>query len=263
MSVVVVKLGGHALDGATDLEHTLDMLASDLASLANSGTHVVLVHGAGPQISELLTTLGIPVSFVDGLRVTDAATMNVVAMSLGLVNQQLVLGLQRRQVRAVGLSGVDAGMVTATSKGERWQRAGDVTHVDTSYLSHVLAQGFLPVVSPVSASVSGELMNCNADAVAGALAAAVRADALVLLSDVDRLRRDPDDPNSAVASATVEDVEALMASGAIRDGMTPKMHAALTAVTAGARRVVLANGTRAGALANALSDARTGTEITA
>jgi len=260
---VVVKLGGHALDGADDLAVALDRLAHDLQGLLASDVSPILVHGAGPQISSMLERLGVPVSFVDGLRVTNEETMGVVAMTLSHVNLQLVAGLQQRGVPAVGVAGPDAGTVGAAPKGTLWGLAGDVTHVDPRWLRHTVEAGYVPVVNPVALGHDGSLLNCNADAVAGALAAGLRADALILLSDVDQLRRDPDDASSVMEHATSVEVASMISSGAIRDGMRPKMDAALAAVRAGASRVVLANGTRPGALQDALSGTGRSTVITA
>ena len=263
MPFVVIKLGGHALDGAHDLVIALDRLADDVLGLRTAGVSPVLVHGAGPQISSMLERLGVPVSFVDGFRVTDEATMEVVAMTLSHVNLQLVAGLQQRGVPAAGIAGPDAGTVYAAPKGSAWGLAGDVTRVDTGLLCHIVEAGYVPVVNPVAIGNDGSLLNCNADAVAGALAAGLRADALILLSDVDQLRRDPDDPLSVVSDVSSLEVLSMITSGAIRDGMRPKMDAALTAVRAGATRVVLANGTRPGALQDALSGVGRSTVITA
>jgi acetylglutamate kinase len=261
--VIVVKLGGHALDGVGDLADSLDALAADLVALRDEGYAPVVVHGAGPQISTLLERLGIASRFVDGLRVTDDATMSVVAMVLGYVNLQLVAGLRARGLAVTGLTGADEGLVTATLQGEAWGRAGGSVTVTPAPVAAICERGVIPVVNPVGVDAGGHLVNCNADAVAGALAAATGAEALVLLSDVDQLRTNPDEPTSAVATVTRARIGELLADGSIREGMRPKVSAALNALDAGARRVVIANGTRPRAVLAALAGQGLFTEVTA
>lgn len=261
MSRLVVKVGGHALDSLEPSAATLVDLAEDVATLARGGTDVVLVHGGGPQIADLLDRLGLASLFVEGLRVTDSSTMTAVAMALSTVNVRITAALNHAGLRCVGLSGVDASLVLARSLGPPWDRAGSPVAVETEFLTRCWAQGVTPVVSSLAADESGGLLNCNADAVAGALAGAVDAQALVLLSDVDQLRSDPHDPATALALATADEVRALLASGAAREGMRPKMMAALDALQAGASRVIMANGTRQHALREALAGMIPTTEV--
>ena len=261
MSRLVVKVGGHALDSLEPTSSVLVDLAEDVAALRRGGTDVVLVHGGGPQIAELLVRLGLESRFSDGLRVTDSVTMTAVAMALSTVNLRVSAALNRAGLRCVGLSGADASLVRARSLGDPWDRAGTPEAINDDYLTQCWAASVTPVLSSVAVDEFGELLNCNADAVAGALAGAIDAEALILLSDVDQLRSDPQDPGSALARATANDVRDLLRTGAARDGMRPKMIAALEALDAGARRVVMANGTRDHALRDALAGQIPTTEV--
>lgn len=258
----VVKLGGHALDDLGPRAATLVGLAGDLAALGASGERVALVHGGGPQIEGLLRDLGRGSAFVDGLRVTDDATMDVVAMALARVNLALVAALGANGLACVGLSGADGGLFRSRPLGAPWGRAAGAPVVDPAAVHAQWAGGFVPVVSPVALDPEGGLLNCNADTAAGALAAALGAD-LVLLSDVDQLRADPEDPATSLARVRAAEVEGLLASGAAREGMRPKARAALDAIAGGARTVVLANGRAPHALASALARDGRHTEVVA
>ncbi len=259
--IMVVKLGGNALSASSDTAGVLTSLAQDISQLTLAGTDVVVVHGGGPQISELLDALAVPSIFREGLRVTDAATMRCVAMGLGYVNSLMTATLCAAGLACVGIDGSSDHTFIATSLGADWANTGSAPVVNPRVIMGLLKMGLVPVVSPVATNGDGELMNCNADAVAGALAAALGADVLVLLSDVDQLRSDPDDSRSALSSVTRSEVRKLMASGAVREGMTPKMQAALAAVDAGAQRVLVGNGSRPHALSAILSKTVPSTEV--
>ena len=262
MKTVVVKLGGHALDRLDVDAPVLGDLASDVAALRIEGTSVVVVHGGGPQIAALLTSLAMPSSFVEGLRVTDDATMEVVATALSFVNLRIVATLNAVGLRAVGLSGADAGMLHATALGEPWGRAATAPVVDPTLVRDLLHLGYTPVFSSVGLDEHGGLLNCNADTMAGAMAAALETE-LVLLSDVDQVRADPDDESSVIEALTRSEVHAMLENGSAREGMRPKLTAALDALEGGAPRVRLANGRRAHALSQLLSGALAATEVTA
>jgi len=253
VSRVVVKLGGHALDDLGPESAVLGALARDVADLRARGVHVALVHGGGPQIAALLDEAGVASTFHEGLRVTDERAMPYVAMALGLVNLHVVAALNHAGVSAVGLTGADDSSVLAEAIGGDWGRVGTAPTVGTTLIERLWEVGVTPVLSPVALDAAGRLVNVNADTTAGALAAAVGADSLVLLSDVDQLRRDADDPDSAIESLTRDDAESLLAEGAAREGMRPKLRAALDAVAAGAVRVILANGSRPHALRDVLA----------
>ncbi len=263
MTRYVVKLGGHALDALEPSSPVLAALAEDLAALGAHGADVVVVHGGGPQIAALLAALGVDSVFHEGLRVTDTATMEYVAMALGQVNVHLVAALNHAGLASVGLSGADGETLLSTALGGPWGRAGAVPRVSTELIEALWRAAVTPVLSSVAVDDDGELVNCNADTAAGALAAALDAEALVLLSDVDQLRTDPTDATTSLARVSAEEVRQLLATGAARDGMRPKMTAALDALAGGARRVVLANGTRPHALAETLDGRRATTEVRA
>jgi len=258
---LVVKLGGHTLDTLAPTSPVLVDLARDVAQLRSEGHDVAIVHGGGPQIGALLASVGIASRFHEGLRVTDARTMDYVAMALGHVNVAIVAAMNQAGLRAVGLSGADATMLVAMSLGEPWDRAGTAVKVDVEIVRASWREGYTPVVSSLAVDDDGERLNCNADTVAGALCAALEPCTLVLLSDIDQLRGDVDDAGSALATVTASQVRELLQSGAARDGMVPKMNAALDALDAGAERVLMANGTRAHALSEALGGAIPTTEV--
>jgi acetylglutamate kinase len=244
---LVVKLGGHTLDDLSPTSTVLADLACDVAEVQATGVTVSIVHGGGPQIAALLGARGIASTFVDGLRVTDDETMECVAMALGFVNQSICAALTHNGLRVAGVSGVDGGLLIATALGETWGRAAGSPRVEPSVVTALAANGFAPVVSPVAVDEKGYLVNCNADTAAGALAGALAAE-LVLLSDVDQLRSDPADASTGLATVSAQQIDELVATGAIRDGMRPKVQAALDALTGGAPQVRLANGTRPHAL---------------
>jgi acetylglutamate kinase len=262
VTTVVLKIGGHALASAGGLDAALDTLADDLRALLAAGFSPVVVHGAGPQIDELLAERGLAARFVEGLRVTDDPTMDVVAQVLAAVNAAITKGLLARGVQAVSVRGADDATLSGTSRGEPWGRvAGSVTCHGAS-LDALIAAGNVPVVNPVTADDAGGLLNANADTVAGAIAGALGADALILLSDVDQLRANPDDPTSALAHATAAQLDEMVATGSIVGGMRPKAAAAQHALAAGAGRVVMANGTRSRAASDALCGRGLFTEVT-
>lgn len=260
MTTLVVKLGGHALDRLDSGSPVLADLAADIAELGTRSERVVLVHGGGPQIAELLDRRGVPSTFVDGLRVTPDEVMGIVAEALMGVNTQLVASLNCCGLPSVGLSGFDGGLCRATPAGDPWGRVAVEPVVDAHVVRTLVREGFTPVISSVVADGSGGALNCNADALAGALAAAFASE-LILLSDVDQVRRDPDNADSAIATLTRRAAQELLSSGSARDGMRPKLTAALDALDGGAPRVRLANGRRRHALRDVLSGAVASTEV--
>ena len=260
MSRVVVKIGGHAIDALAPDSPVLCDLAHDVTTLAAHGTRVVVVHGGGPQIAALLAAVGFESRFEQGLRVTDHETMGYVAMALAGVNLHVVAALNAAGLSSVGLCGADASVVRATSLGPPWERAGGDVRVRGEVLTELWQNAKTPVLSSIAVDDGGRLLNCNADTVAGAVAGALGA-TLVLLSDVDQLRAALDDGDSALATVTSARVHELIGVGAVRDGMRPKMTAALDALGGGARAVVLANGTRRHALRDALARSIPTTEV--
>ncbi len=261
MNYVVVKLGGHALDSLAPSSTVLIDLAQDVAQLRDDGVNVVIVHGGGPQIADLLERVGLESTFENGLRITDSATMDVVVMALSDVNVRVVAALNDAGLASVGLSGADASLLRSESVGEPYDRVGAAPLVNRAALDALWSAGLTPVVNPVALDKNAEPLNCNADAVAGAIAGALGAEVLVLLSDVDQLLAHVEDPTSALSTVTGTTIQSMLHSGAARDGMTPKLSAALDALHGGAVRILLANGTRAHALRDALAHSIPTTEV--
>ncbi len=242
--VVVVKYGGNARadDPAGDAA-ALSRFAEDVVLMRSVGMLPVVVHGGGPQIGSLMARLGKVPEFRDGQRVTDAETLEIARMVLvGKVNREIVSAINVHGALAVGLSGEDANLITAVARPGELGFVGDVEVVDPSLIERLLAQGLIPVVATIAADAAGQAYNINADAVAGAVAGALGAEKLVFLSDVSGVRTDPDDPASMVRTISVEQLEALVASGAATAGMVPKIEACTRAVRAGVARAHILDG---------------------
>jgi len=251
--VVVIKYGGNVLTPVDGEPMTVGELAGEAEALASFAQDVVLmrsvgmlpvvVHGGGPQIGDLMAKLGKVPEFVDGMRVTDAETLEIASMVLiGKVNREIVSAMNVHGSLAVGLSGEDANMITATARDAALGFVGDVEVVDPSILQRLLAQGLIPVVATIAGDAKGQSYNINADAVAGAIAAALHAEKLVCLTDVTGLRADPDDPGSRLAQISVDEIDAMVASGAASSGMIPKVEACARAVRAGVPRAHILDG---------------------
>ena len=246
--VVVVKYGGnvlHAKPGqdAVDEEEALASFAEDIVLMRSVGMLPVVVHGGGPQIGALMERVGKEVEFQDGFRVTDADTIDLVRMVLvGKVNRDIVSTINVHGALAVGLSGEDANLISATARSEALGFVGDVVGVDPLIVHQLLAQGLIPVVATIGTDASGQAFNINADTAAGALASALKAEKLVFLTDVAGLRADPDDPGTLLHRATAEHLDAMVASGAANGGMIPKVEACAKAVRHGVRRAHILDG---------------------
>lgn len=250
--ILVVKLGGTTI---ADQRQVLE----EVASLARRRP-MILVHGGGRRITEWLERLGVPSRFEGGLRVTDAAALEVAAAVLrGVVNSELVSGLRDLGVDAVGLSGVDGGMLIA----ERVPQMGLVAHVvglRRDMLDALLVGGQVPVVAPLARDESGIVCNVNADDAAAGIAAGIGARQLILMTDIDGVR---DADGNKLDTLTVEQAEALITDGVIRGGMVPKIRAALAALAWEGAEAVIADSSAPGALGRVLEDRTFGTRITA
>jgi acetylglutamate kinase len=238
---VVVKIGGAALDDA----RLAEIVAEDLALLSFVGIRLVLVHGGGPQVSRAIAELGVESRFVGGLRVTDDVSMEVVRRVLvGSINADLVTRLTRAGVRAVGLAGSDGGLLRAERivgpAGEELGRVGRIDAVDDDLVTSLLGAGYTPVIASVAPAVDGTPLNVNADAVAGAVAAAVDAVKLVYLTNVSGLYRDFGMQDSVVPELQVDELRALIPS--LSDGMRPKAASAVEALDAGVNKVHVLDG---------------------
>jgi acetylglutamate kinase len=238
--VIVLKYGGNAMTSGTE-----DPVLDELAALTRAGTAVVLVHGGGPQIDAALREKGIPEERIGGLRVTSAAARDVVeAVLCGTVNKDLVRSLQARGVRAFGFSGQDGGVIRARPlrvAGGDLGYVGEAIAIDSAVIRGILGLGLVPVIAPLGFDpIARTALNLNADTAAGAIAAALGADAYVVLTNVAGVRRDRDDPASIIPRLTIAQAEGFLADGTFTDGMIPKMRAAIEAVAGGARRALIA-----------------------
>ena len=237
---IVVKYGGNAM---TD-RSLAQQFAEDIVLMHSVGIHVVVVHGGGPQIGELLARLGITSEFRDGLRVTDAATLDVARMVLeGKVSSEIVSAINVHGPYAVGLSGADAGLIRAQPRDPELGFVGDVAAVNPHIIERLLAEEFIPVISTIGADEAGQAYNINADTVATAVAQAMRAEKLLYLTDVDGLLADVADRGSLIRTITVPEVQAMLSTGALSGGMIPKAQACIDAAEAGVRSVHMINGT--------------------
>jgi acetylglutamate kinase len=239
---VVVKYGGNALAGTTEHD-ALTLFAQDIVLMRLVGMRPVVVHGGGPQISTLMTRLGKTAEFRDGMRVTDADTVDIARMVLiGQVNPQLVTAINLHGNYAVGVSGEDAGLIRAAARDPRLGYVGDVTAINPSILEGLLADEFIPVVATIGTDEHGQAYNINADTVAGAIAESLGAEKLVYLTDVEGLRRDVDDAASLIRQTTADELETLIGDGTIAGGMIPKVAGCIHAVRHGVGRAHILDG---------------------
>lgn len=238
--IVVVKYGGNAMVNE-DIKRSV---MGDVMLLRLIGVRVVVVHGGGPEISGLLQRLGKRSEFVDGLRVTDEETAEVVQMVLaGKVNKSLVSLLQTLGGRAIGLCGLDGGMIEAKKLDERLGLVGEITRVDPQPVLDVLEKGYIPVVSTIARGEKGETYNINADTAAARLAAALRAECLISMTDTAGVLRDRNDPGSVIPYIGVSEAPQLMREGVISGGMIPKIGCCIEAIRRGVKKVFVLDGT--------------------
>ena len=241
-TTVVVKYGGNALAGATE-DDALALFAEDLVLMRLVGLKPIVVHGGGPQINDLLSRLGKNSEFRQGLRVTDAETMDIVRMVLiGQVNPQIVSAINVHGNYAVGVSGEDGGLIQARSRDTELGFVGDVERIDPTLLQRLLDDEFIPVVATVGVDASGQPYNINADTVAGAIAEAVGAEKLIYLTDIEGLRRVVGDATSLIRQTTPDELDKLMDEGIINGGMIPKGQSCVQAVRHGVRRSHILDG---------------------
>ncbi|MBO4283510.1 MAG: acetylglutamate kinase [Clostridia bacterium] len=236
---IVVKYGGNAMvDDALKAQ-----VMEDVVLLALIGVKVVLVHGGGPEINGLMEKLGKKPEFVDGLRVTDAETMDIVQMVLaGKVNKTLVNMLENKGGRAVGLSGMDGRLIEAVQKDPRLGYVGEVVKIHPSPITDLLEKGYIPVVSTIGCDRAGNAYNINGDTAAAYIAGALGAERMLLMTDIAGILRDKDDPASLIPEMTVDEAAHLREQGIISGGMIPKVDCCVKAITAGVKRVVIMDG---------------------
>ena len=228
--VVVVKYGGAAMADPS----LASSFAEDVVLMRSVGMRPVVVHGGGPQIGQLMARLGMEPEFRHGLRVTDSDTLDVARMVLvGKVNRDIVSAINVHGALAVGLSGEDAGLITATARSPELGFVGDVQAVNPSILERLMAEELIPVVATIASDSEGQAYNINADTAAGAVAEALGAEKLVYLTDVEGLRRDVDDPSSLVSTVSADELEGMVGAGFVTGGMIPKIRSGLRAVRRG------------------------------
>lgn len=257
---VVIKYGGAAMTEEA-LRHGV---AADIVLMKLVGINPVIVHGGGPEITAYMKRLGMPVEFVDGLRVTSPEAMELVKMVLvGKVNGDLVSAINAHGRIAVGIAGDDGNLIHATQKDERLGRVGEVTAIDTTIITNLIEDGFVPVIASVGAGDDGGSFNINADLVAGEIAAALGAEKVIFLTDVDGLYADFDDKESLISALTFAEAETMLASGSLATGMIPKVGACVHALRRGVERAHILNGTIPHALLlEVYTDEGVGTMIT-
>ncbi len=264
--VVVVKYGGNAMAPAESPAGAAgaEQFARDIVLMQSVGIRPVVVHGGGPQITELMARLGKKAEFRNGLRVTDAESLEITRMVLvGKVNRELVADINRFGPLAVGISGEDAGLITATQHHPDLGFVGDVAKVNPSLVWRLLEQGLIPVIATIGVDTDGQAYNINADTVAGAIATALEAEKLVFLTDIEGLRRDVADPASLISKVTTAELRLLIDNGTVASGMIPKVQACLAAVEANVGSAHLIDGRRQHVLLLELfTDSGIGTMVT-
>jgi acetylglutamate kinase len=236
---VVIKYGGSAMEDPA----LADLFAQDVVLMRLVGMNPVVVHGGGPQISDLMRRLGKEPEFVDGLRVTDAESVDIVRMALvGKVNREIVAALNQHGSYAVGLSGEDAGLIKVEMRDERLGFVGDVTSIDPSIVHKLTNEELIPVIATVGVDELGQAYNINADTVAGAIALSLQAEKLVYLTDVAGIYADYPDESSLISRTDVDGLEQLLANGVADGGMIPKLKSCAYALRGGVRRAHVLDG---------------------
>ncbi len=238
-SIVVVKYGGNAMIN----EELKQQVMEDIVLLHLIGVRVVLVHGGGPEITETMRRMGKESVFVDGLRVTDRETVDIVQMVLaGKINKTLVNLLAVKGARAVGISGMDGRLILAEPRDPRLGYVGTVTKVNVQPVLDLLEKGYIPVVSTLGCDMQGNIYNINGDTAAAALAGSLGAKRLILMTDIDGILRNREDPSSLIPLMTVAEAKQLQADGIISGGMIPKVECCVSAIEQGVRKVIILDG---------------------
>ncbi len=237
--IVVIKYGGNAMVN----EQLKQQVMEDIALLWLIGVKVVLVHGGGPEISQTMEKLGKEAVFVDGLRVTDKETVDIVQMVLaGKVNKSLVNLIQMKGGHAVGLSGIDGGIIEAKMKNEALGYVGQITKIRTQPITDLLEKNYIPVISTVASDRQGNTYNINGDTAAAYIAGALEAERLIMMTDIAGILRDKDDPSTLIPHVTVTEAKTLYDQGIVSGGMIPKVDCCIEAIEHGVKHVVIMDG---------------------
>ena len=257
---VVIKYGGNAMIN----EDLKQQVMEDICLLWLIGVKVVLIHGGGPEISETMKKFGKKSEFVNGLRVTDKETVDIVQMVLaGKVNKTLVNLLQMKGGHAVGLSGIDGGILEATMKDEQLGYVGEITKIRTQPITDLLEKNYIPIISTVASDRQGNTYNINGDTAAAHIAGALHAERLIMMTDINGVLRDKDDPSTLIREMTVEQAKGLYEEGIISGGMIPKVDCCIEAINEGVSNVVIMDGRVPHAiLMELLTDEGAGTMVT-
>ncbi|MBO4549009.1 MAG: acetylglutamate kinase [Abditibacteriota bacterium] len=256
---IVIKYGGHAMTS----EDIKASVIKDILLMRLVGMRPILVHGGGPDINRMMDMVGLVPEFVDGKRVTDSSTMEIVEMVLaGKTNKSIVGLLNSMGGNAVGLSGKDGNLISASQLSSRLGRVGRVDEINPRVLYDLLDNGYIPVISSIGMGDEGEAYNINADHIAGEVAAAVKAEKLIMMTDVDGIYRDIKDPSTFVSRLTAREAGDLIGAGLVSKGMIPKVEACIIALEAGVEGTHIINGTKPHSiLMEVLTDSGIGTMI--
>ncbi len=237
--IIVVKYGGNAMIN----EELKDAVMGDIVLLSLIGIKVVLVHGGGPEITEMLSRVGKKTEFVDGLRVTDRETVDIVQMVLaGKINKNLVNLIENKGGKAIGLCGIDGHMIKAEQLDERLGYVGEITEVNVTPILDVLEKGYIPVISTVGCDDEGNSYNINADTAAARIAGQLGAESLISMTDIEGILRDKNDPSTLISKIYVSEAPQLMREGVISGGMIPKVSCCIEAIRRGVNRVFIIDG---------------------
>jgi len=237
--IVVVKYGGNAMVNETLKQQVMD----DIVLLWLIGIKVVLVHGGGPEINEMMDRLGKKTEFVNGLRVTDSETVDIVQMVLaGKVNKGLVSRLERIGGNAMGLSGMDGRLIEVKMKDEKLGYVGQITRINIRPVMDLLEKGYIPVISTVGCDTDGNAYNINGDTAAAWIAGALRAERLIMMTDIAGILRDPSDPESLIPQLSVSEAKELFCQDVISGGMIPKVECCIDAISMGVKKVIIMDG---------------------
>ena len=237
--VIVVKYGGNAMvnDGLKQ------QVMEDIVLLWLTGVKVVLVHGGGPEISDMMNRLGKKSQFIDGLRVTDRETVDIAQMVLsGKINKTLVNLLQIKGGKAMGISGIDGKLIEADVKDEKLGFVGDIRNINIAPVNDLLEKAYIPVISTVGCDGEGNIFNINGDTAAAYIAGALGAERLIMMTDIAGILKDKDDPDTLIPAVTVKQAKELFASGVISGGMIPKVECCMTAIDRGVKNVIIMDG---------------------
>lgn len=237
--VIVVKYGGNAMVNG----QLKDAVMGDIVLLSLIGIKVVLVHGGGPEITEVMNKMGKQAAFIDGLRVTDKETVEIALMVLaGKINKLLVNMIDSKGGSAVGLCGIDGGMMQAKQLNERLGFVGEITKVDPNLVTDLLEKGYIPVISTVGCDKEGQIYNINADTAAAKLAGALKAESLILMTDTSGILMDQENPSSIISKIASEQLPELTEKGIITEGMIPKAECCVDALQGGVNKVFIIDG---------------------